>query len=81
MSYEELSNKQVTCRKNYSCGWCAQAVNKGERAQARSYKFFGDMVSDHMHPECYEAMLTLPNDECQDGWTPGDFPRGSIMAI
>jgi hypothetical protein len=29
-----------------------------------------------MHPECYEAMMSLDPGDLQEGWMPGDFERG-----
>jgi hypothetical protein len=79
MSYSEIRNKAVVTRKATGCAWCAERINAGEKAQSRSYVFEGEMQSDHMHPECYDAMLRYPDQvELLDGWMAGDFARGSI---
>lgn len=78
MDYRELSNKEVTARKQHQCGWCAERIEKGDRAQARKYVWEGDISSDHMHPECYVAMETYkPQSDLWDGWMPGQFQRGT----
>lgn len=79
MSYAELKNKTVTTKKAHGCAWCAQRIESGEKAQSRSYVFDGDIVSDHMHPECHDAMQRYPDQlDLMEGWTPGTFARGSI---
>lgn len=79
MSYSEIQNRQVTVRKPHRCVWCAERINAGEPAQYRAYKFDGDLGSDWMHPECYGAMQRFPDQtDLMDGWTPGDFARGSV---
>ncbi|CAB3850014.1 hypothetical protein [Achromobacter animicus] len=78
MDYRELSNKEVQTRKPHSCGWCAERIEAGERAQARSYISEGEITSERMHPECYVAMETYrPQSDLWDGWTPGQFQRGT----
>lgn len=79
MSYRELSDKEVTTRKAHACAWCGERIAAGERVQARSYHFDGALQSDHMHPECYQAMQNYPDpSELGDGWTKGEFLRGSF---
>ena len=76
MSYTELSTKAVKVRKPRNCAWCGQHINAGEMAQYRAYVFDGDFQSDHMHPECNQAMHDYPGQsDLLDGWTPGDFER------
>lgn len=80
MSYSEIKNKPVLAvRKPHCCAWCAERVEMGEPAQYRAYVFDGDFGSDWMHPECANAMARYPDQgELGDGWSPGDFARGSI---
>ncbi len=78
MSCEGLTSKEVKCRKPHQCSWCGATIEKGETAQYRAYIFHGDFTWGWEHPECYEAMLTLPNDVALDGWMAGDFMRGSV---
>jgi hypothetical protein len=75
--YVEFTNKEVTCRKAHSCGWCAESIGKGEAARYREYIFEDQWVHDHMHLDCYEAMQSMPNNELCDGWMPGDFMRAA----
>lgn len=77
MSYSEISSKVVKCRKRHSCGWCSEPIEIGMQAQYRAYVFDGDFGSDHMHTECAAAMHKADNRDLEDGWTPGDYARGS----
>ena len=81
MTYHELSDKEVTTRKPHVCAWCGTRIEKGERAQSRSYIWDNGPQSDHMHPECYAAMKSYPEpSELWDGWMTGEFKRGSHEA-
>lgn len=71
----ELTNKQVTTRIPHRCAWCGEQIEKGSRAQYRVY-IFEDFVSEHLHPECYNAMCTYPSD-LEDGYDIGTFKRGT----
>jgi len=78
--YEELKSKDVRCRKPHRCEWCDERINAGEPAHYRAYKFEGDFMYGHSHPECWEAMgelLSSPYWNAEDTWTPGDWLRGS----
>jgi hypothetical protein len=77
--YRELRDSIVICRQPHECGWCAEKIDKGERAHFRSYVWSGrpgEIVSDWMHPECWNAMIEQEYDP-EDGWMPGDYRRGS----
>lgn len=79
MIYSEIKNKAVTVRKPHRCAWCAELINVGESAQHRAYVFDGDFQADWMHPECRDAMADYPcQNDLLEGWTPGDFARGSV---
>lgn len=79
MSYSEIRNKPVVVRKSHRCAWCAERINAGEPAQYRAYVFDGDFNADWMHPECRDAMARYPDQtDLMDGWSPGDFARGSV---
>lgn len=73
----EIRSKEVTTRKNNSCAWCGERIEKGERAQARTYRWDGELRSDHMHPECWEASGEVAKTEGCFEFNPGDYPRGS----
>lgn len=76
-TYHELSDKTVTTRKPHECGWCGERIEKGDLAQARYYIWENGPASDWMHPECYTAMCTYPDQQdLWDGWIPGEFIRG-----
>lgn len=80
LSYRELSDKEVVTRKAHRCEWCAGSISKGEQARSRNYVFGGEMVSGHMHLDCYQAFTNSERDAICEGWTPGDFERGEIAA-
>lgn len=77
MSITSLRSKEVVTRKQYQCEWCGEAIEKGDFAESRTYVYDGEMISSHQHPECYLAMQTVENWKLEDGWSPGDFVRGS----
>jgi hypothetical protein len=79
MSYTELTCKEVRCRKQHLCSWCGNVILKGEQAQYRSGIFQGDFGAGYEHPECYEAMMSIPSKDFphDEGWMPGDYLRGS----
>lgn len=80
LSFRSLTDKEVTVRKARRCGWCSERIDKGQKARYRTYVFDGEFTSDHMHPECYDAMGQSRNDVICEGWMPGDFERGQIAA-
>lgn len=73
-----LRDREVRVRKFHRCCWCNEGIYPGEQAQARTYRSPDGLISDHMHPECYEASAEVIADEgtCFE-WMPGDFSRGS----
>ena len=77
MSYEEFVNKEVKVRKSRPCMYCGEVIEKGDKGQYREYKFHGEFTRDHMHPECYKASGELYYWELDNGWSPGDYKRGS----
>lgn len=78
MSYTEIQEKTVTCKKPHRCAWCNEMIEPKEKARYRVYIFDSDFGSDYMHLECNEAMEKAPAEYIEDGWTPGSFKRGSI---
>lgn len=78
MSYEEFTNKEVKVNKEHQCCWCAEIIEKHNKAQYREYKFHGVFNRDYMHPECYKALALEDCDSVDEGWSPGDYPRGGI---
>lgn len=82
MTFELLSNVFVrSCYKYHPCSWCGELINKGHNAMCRSYKLDGELVTDWMHMDCYKAMLEMPNDELEEGWSEGDFVRGTTIRV
>lgn len=76
MSYTELRSSEPIARKGYNCEWCAERITKGEKHAYRSFIWEGDFSTGRMHFECRAAMYEVPNDELEEGWNPGDYPRG-----
>ena len=76
-SYQAIREQDVRPRKARVCEWCGQRIEVGELAHFRAYKFDGEFVSGYMHPECNTASVNAPHDMICDGWSPGDFARGS----
>lgn len=79
MSYEEISHKEVTGRKDYKCEWCGQTISKGDKHISRAYKFDGDFGAGRMHFECAQAMRDSSHDALADGWGFGELDRGVPM--
>lgn len=77
LGYDELHFRQVKGRKDYSCEWCSEAIPKGTAHFYRVYVSDGDFNYGRLHRECEDAMSKVPNDELAEGWTPGDYKRGS----
>lgn len=77
MSYEEISAKHVVGRKEYFCEWCSESISKGEKHFVRFYAFEGQTNSGRMHLECEMAMGDEDPQNLSEGWTPGDYRRGS----
>lgn len=78
MTYQELQSTDVRqTRRPHRCEWCGEMIEAGSRAHHRVYRFDG-FCSEYMHPECAEAMRELPSEYWEDGWSAGQFRRGSI---
>jgi len=76
LGFRSLTDKKLTVRKNHMCAWCAERIYKGEVARYRSYVFGGEVTSDHLHTECYDALMSSDNEAICEGWMAGDFERG-----
>ena len=77
MSYKDISSKHVVGRKQYICVWCDEDIPRGKRHLSRFYKMEGDTISDRMHIECERAMIKMPHADVCDGFTRGEFKRGT----
>jgi len=74
-----LKDKKVKTRKRHRCEWCNEWIDVNEYANYRVYIFSGDFNHGHMHLECNDAMNSnLTDIDPDEGWSPGDFKRGSI---
>lgn len=76
MAYEEISCKNVKCRKEARCEWCNEMIHVGDRCVYRAYKFEGNFNEGRMHPECFSAMENSSHDAVSEGWVQGEPDRG-----
>lgn len=74
----ELKNKSVTLRKRRRCNWCGEWCEVGETAHYRVSIFDGQFNSDHLHPECYEALCNSDWQEYEE-YMPHEQERGKTM--
>lgn len=65
-------------RKRHRCGWCSKIIDAGSTASYAAGIFDGDFWADHYHPECQEAIDTIPYRELEEGWEPGMYSRGRM---
>ncbi len=79
MSYTALTEKVCKARKPHSCEWCAERIELGEAYAYRSYIFEREFQQGHMHLECLEASKRVAREVVEEGWAPGDFPRGGTL--
>jgi len=54
VSYELLSLKHPTARKDHRCIWCGGKITKGAMYASERSVFDGEMQNHHWHEECYE---------------------------
>jgi len=76
MFFTQLKNKIVKTRKLHSCTWCGEAIDVGSLVKHRVNVDEEGLWSEYWHDECWAAMLKVPYDELEDGFTPGNYPRG-----
>lgn len=84
--YENIDDywRVVTCRKDHHCEWCPEPIAKGEKAVVRRYKWDGEFVNSHMHPECREALSASVQQNLmyEDGaFDCGEQKRGCLMGV
>lgn len=65
----------TAAKTKHRCSWCWQVIDPG--ASYIRWRFYdgGDAGTCKAHPECFDAMNEVASD-LQDGFTPGDNPRG-----
>lgn len=80
MSYVEFKSTFPKTRKDHNCEWCNELIPKGLKCFYRSYMWEGEFNHGYMHLECYESMSATHSEDLMNGWTPGDFLRGSNEA-
>lgn len=74
----ELSCKNVKGRKQYSCSWCGEVIEKGEVHQSRAYIMDGEFRADREHLECVQAMNTVNWSDWDYSYDYGAQKRGSV---
>jgi len=60
---EVFKSKIVKIRKQRSCSWCGEQIEKGHQAHAAAGTFDGDFFSTTMHIECDRSWQTLPHGD------------------
>jgi hypothetical protein len=78
MSYHLLREGTAKPRKPHRCEWCAERVTPKVPTPYRTYVFEGCIQTAYMHPECREAMDDEDPYNLMEGWSPGDYKRGTI---
>ena len=73
----ELTNKVVKCRKVHQCDWCAERIQKDEKAHYRTGVQEGVFFTSYQHFECYDAMMRSEMDE--DGYMTLGQLRGKTI--
>ena len=79
MSYEEISAKHVSGKKEYRCEWCNEAIPKGEKHLSRAYRFEGTFTAGRMHLDCETAMDKSDRALLSEGFYPGECKRGEVL--
>jgi len=76
-----FKERAVKTRKEYSCDWCAERIEKGVSAVRCAWVCDGRFGHGHRHLECFEAQQRLEAHYLVDGWAPGSFKRGSTEEL
>ena len=63
--------KHPVAAKDHRCGWCGQAIAKGEKHAHYVGKWEGEFQNWRMHAECYEAF----DDSGDESFMPGEGER------
>lgn len=81
MCFRKISDKEVVTRKLHRCVWCNEVIDKGATARARVHDIGGDLRSDHMHIECYDASGEVAKTEGCFEFSEGEYVRGSTELV
>lgn len=79
MSWHWLGETFPVARKQFQCVWCGEAIVVGEKHQRYTGTMDGEFQSSRCHMECMKAMNALHTIDkwaLEDGFTPGEHPRG-----
>lgn len=78
MSYQLLSKTTPVARKQYSCIWCVEKIEQGEKHVYEVSKYDGDFQCGRWHPECIEACHQYMKSQFgEDEFEPNAHKRGS----
>ena len=78
MSFRLLEITRPIARKEHTCEWCGEKINKGEK-YVRVKGIYDDNFQDTcMHLECDKACIKFFNDNVsEDTYDPYIFKRGT----
>lgn len=63
-------------KKPHQCSWCGTKIHAGETYKKYRYFDGGDAGTVKMHAECLDAYYSQDTWEQEEGFSPGDNPRG-----
>ena len=79
MSFDLLSERKFTARKNHECIWCNEDIKSEERYVSQAVIYDGDFSFRRFHEECltaYEQFFSENKDETE--FSPHECKRGSL---
>lgn len=65
-----------SAKKPHQCSWCGTKILTGEAYKKYRYFDSGDAGTVKMHPECLEAFESQDSWDKEEGFSPGENPRG-----
>lgn len=79
MSFTLLSQSHSIARKEHTCDWCGEIINKGEQYYRCAGIYYNEFQYTVMHMECRQASHKHFRDNCGEGeFEPYSFKRGSV---
>lgn len=66
----------LAARKRHRCDWCWERIEVGQPYKRWRWYDSGDASTVRVHPECSDAISACDPRDMEDGWMPGDNPRG-----
>ena len=72
------TNTSITAtRVPHTCEWCGGGIGLGHNAMKRDYRYEDNWHHEWQHVDCFFAMKSMDRIELSDGFTFGEFQRGS----